>query len=96
MPRLVGVLLGLVTGAVAGGLLFLHARSYAPALPLVITVLVILAGWTMQRSRSTLSRSQYPSLIDRSATSLGHHGVIQGMSEVNAHSANRTRRGRRS
>lgn len=52
MPRLVGVLLGLVAGAVAGGLLFLHARSYAPALPLVITVLVVLAGRTMQRSRS--------------------------------------------
>jgi uncharacterized membrane protein YoaK (UPF0700 family) len=47
MPRLVGVLLGLVAGAVAGGLLFLHARSYAPALPLVITLLVVLAGWTM-------------------------------------------------
>ena len=47
MPRLLGVLLGLVTGAVAGGLLFLHARSYAPALPLVITVLVVLAGRTM-------------------------------------------------
>jgi uncharacterized membrane protein YoaK (UPF0700 family) len=48
MPRLVGVLLGLVAGAVAGGLLFLHARSYAPALPLIITVLVILAGWFLQ------------------------------------------------
>src|ERR1700682_2115056 len=44
MPRLLGVLVGLVAGAVAGGLLFLHARSYAPALPLVITVLVILAA----------------------------------------------------
>jgi uncharacterized membrane protein YoaK (UPF0700 family) len=48
MPRLVGVLLGLVAGAVAGGLLFLHARSYAPALPLLITVLVIVAGWVLQ------------------------------------------------
>jgi uncharacterized membrane protein YoaK (UPF0700 family) len=47
-PRLAGVLLGLVAGAVAGGLLFLHARSYAPALPLVITVLVILGGWVLQ------------------------------------------------
>jgi uncharacterized membrane protein YoaK (UPF0700 family) len=53
MPRLVGVLLGLVAGAVAGGLLFLHARSYAPAFPLAITVLVILVGRSMQRSRST-------------------------------------------
>jgi uncharacterized membrane protein YoaK (UPF0700 family) len=51
MPRLVGVLVGLVTGAVAGGLLFLHARSYAPALPLVITVLVILTAELCRRSR---------------------------------------------
>ncbi|MDT5068396.1 MAG: hypothetical protein QOK02_4551 [Mycobacterium sp.] len=58
MPRLVGVLLGLVAGAVAGGLLFLHARSYAPALPLAITVLVILAGRTMQRSGPALGETQ--------------------------------------
>jgi uncharacterized membrane protein YoaK (UPF0700 family) len=96
MHRLAGVLLGLVAGAVAGGLLFLHARSYAPALPLVITVLVLLAGRAMQRSRESLTASQYPSLIDRSATSLGHDGVIQGTSEVKAHSANRTRRTTRS
>jgi uncharacterized membrane protein YoaK (UPF0700 family) len=51
MPRLAGVLVGLVAGAIGGGLLFLHARSYAPVLPLVITVLVILAGRTMQRSQ---------------------------------------------
>ena len=43
-------LAGMVGGAIAGGLLFLHARSYAPALPLVITVLVILAGRTMLRA----------------------------------------------
>jgi uncharacterized membrane protein YoaK (UPF0700 family) len=57
MPRLAGVLLGLVAGAVAGGLLFLHARSYAPALPLVITALVILAGRAMQGSRSVLGET---------------------------------------
>jgi uncharacterized membrane protein YoaK (UPF0700 family) len=44
MPRLVGVLVGLVTGAVGGGLLFVHARSYGPVLPLVMTILVILIG----------------------------------------------------
>lgn len=49
MPRLVGVLVGLVTGAVAGGLLVLHARSYAPALPLVITVLMILTSELRRR-----------------------------------------------
>jgi uncharacterized membrane protein YoaK (UPF0700 family) len=52
MPRLAGVLVGMVVGAVAGGLLFLHARSYAPGLPLVITVMVILAAQAMQRSRA--------------------------------------------
>jgi hypothetical protein len=41
---------------VAGGLLFLHARSYAPALPLVITVLVILAGRIL-RGRGDGTRS---------------------------------------
>jgi uncharacterized membrane protein YoaK (UPF0700 family) len=49
MPRLAGVLVGLVTGAIGGGLLLLHARGYAPVLPLAITVLVLLSGWTMQR-----------------------------------------------
>jgi uncharacterized membrane protein YoaK (UPF0700 family) len=38
--RLAGVLLALVTGAVAGGLLLVHARPYAPLLPLVVTGLV--------------------------------------------------------
>jgi uncharacterized membrane protein YoaK (UPF0700 family) len=35
--RLAGVLLALVTGALAGGLLLVHARPYAPLLPLVVT-----------------------------------------------------------
>jgi uncharacterized membrane protein YoaK (UPF0700 family) len=51
MPRLAGVLLGLIVGAVAGGLLFLHARSYAPVLPLVLTILVLLMGRTMHSAR---------------------------------------------
>jgi uncharacterized membrane protein YoaK (UPF0700 family) len=57
MPRLAGVLLGLVAGAVAGGLLFVHARGYAAVLPLAITILVLLAGRTLRRSRETLSAS---------------------------------------
>src|SRR5882757_5569620 len=52
MPRLAGVLAGLIAGAVGGGLLFLHARSYAPALPLAITVLVIVAGRGLGRRTS--------------------------------------------
>jgi uncharacterized membrane protein YoaK (UPF0700 family) len=56
-PRLAGVLLGLVAGAVAGGLLFLHAHSYAPALPLVITVLVVLTAWVLRQPRQEGLRS---------------------------------------
>jgi uncharacterized membrane protein YoaK (UPF0700 family) len=39
--RLTGVLLALLVGAAAGGLLLVHARPYAPALPLVVTALTI-------------------------------------------------------
>jgi uncharacterized membrane protein YoaK (UPF0700 family) len=38
--RLTGVLLALFAGAAAGGLLLVHARPYAPALPLLVTGLV--------------------------------------------------------
>lgn len=48
-PRLAGVLLGLVAGAMAGGLLFTHAITYAPVLPLAVTVLVILGGLALAR-----------------------------------------------
>src|ERR1700757_2080414 len=44
MGRLIGVLIGLITGAVAGGFLFLHARPAGPVLPLMLTILVMLAG----------------------------------------------------
>lgn len=60
MPRLAGVLVGLVTGAVGGGLLFLHARTYAPALPLAVTLAVILMGWVLDNHR--LSIGQQPVL----------------------------------
>jgi uncharacterized membrane protein YoaK (UPF0700 family) len=49
MPRLVGVLVGLVAGAIVGGLLFRYARIYAPVVPLVMTILVILVGRTVER-----------------------------------------------
>jgi uncharacterized membrane protein YoaK (UPF0700 family) len=39
--RLAGVLAALVAGALAAGLLLLHARAYAPILPLVVTLIVI-------------------------------------------------------
>lgn len=69
-PRLAGVLVGLVAGAVAGGLLFLHARIYAPVMPLAITVLVLIAGWAMQR------RTQLPSELDNHRLSIGREPVL--------------------
>jgi uncharacterized membrane protein YoaK (UPF0700 family) len=42
--RLVGVLTGLFAGATAGALLLVHARAYAPVLPLVVTMGVIAAA----------------------------------------------------
>ena len=58
IPRLAGVLVALVAGAVGGGLLFLHARSYAPAMPLVITMAVLLLGWTLDDRRLSADRQQ--------------------------------------
>lgn len=55
-PRLAGVLLGLVVGAMAGGLLFTHAISYAPVLPLAVTVLVILGGMVLAREQRESGR----------------------------------------
>jgi uncharacterized membrane protein YoaK (UPF0700 family) len=86
-PRLAGVLLGLIVGAVAGGLLFLHARIYAPVLPLAITLLVLLTGWTMQRSRPVSTELNSHRLSTGLGSGLGHDGVLQGTSEVKAHSA---------
>jgi uncharacterized membrane protein YoaK (UPF0700 family) len=38
--RLAGIIAALIAGAAAGGLLLVHARPYAPAVPLVVTALV--------------------------------------------------------
>lgn len=90
MPRLAGVLAGLVAGAAAGGLLVLHARSYAPLLPLVITVLVIATG----RRMSAEVDSQR--LSTGSATDLGRDGARSGVSKVKAHNHKRLREDLRS
>ena len=50
--RLAGVLIALLAGATAGGLLLVHARSYAPLLPLVTTVVVIAAATINLPARS--------------------------------------------
>lgn len=39
--RLAGVLLALFAGATAGGLLLVHARTFAPVLPLIATALIV-------------------------------------------------------
>lgn len=48
-PRLAGTLFALILGAYFGGLLFIQAPLYAPALPLGVTILVIIAGLLMAR-----------------------------------------------
>jgi len=41
MPRLASLLVSLFVGAALGALLLAYARTYAPLLPLVLTVLVM-------------------------------------------------------
>jgi len=50
--RLVGILVALVAGAAAGGLLLVHARDWAPVLPLVVTALVV-AGAVVSGERES-------------------------------------------
>jgi uncharacterized membrane protein YoaK (UPF0700 family) len=50
--RFAGVLAALCAGAAAGGLLLVHARTYAPVLPLVATGLVIAASLALRSQRS--------------------------------------------
>ena len=42
--RLIGVLVSLFAGIAAGAWLFMHARVYAPVLPLIVTVVVIVGA----------------------------------------------------
>jgi uncharacterized membrane protein YoaK (UPF0700 family) len=51
--RLAGVLVALIAGAAAGGLLLVHARTFAPVLPLVVTALVIATASLRLHGRST-------------------------------------------
>jgi uncharacterized membrane protein YoaK (UPF0700 family) len=48
--RLAGVLIGLVAGAAAGSALLVHARAYAPVIPMAVTALVIAAASVALRS----------------------------------------------
>ncbi|MDX6533039.1 MAG: hypothetical protein QOJ13_3042 [Gaiellales bacterium] len=54
--RLAGVIVGMVAGAAAGAFLLLHARSYAPILPLAVTLAVIAGASFALRSRQQTAR----------------------------------------
>ena len=57
--RLAGVLVSLLAGVGAGGLLLLHARTYAPVLPLAVTILVVAtAAVTLRASDTTDDRER--------------------------------------
>jgi uncharacterized membrane protein YoaK (UPF0700 family) len=78
--RLAGVLVGLVAGVVGGGLLFLHARHYAPVLPLAATTFVILAGRSMQTVHSPATPGTRPasmSVEDQCAQPQPHREELQ-------------------
>jgi uncharacterized membrane protein YoaK (UPF0700 family) len=56
--RLRSILISLVIGATAGGLLLIHAPIYAPVLPLVITVGVVAIAASTFRYRSEMQDSR--------------------------------------
>jgi len=56
--RLRGILVSLVIGATAGGLLLIHAPIYAPVLPLVITVGVVAIAASTFRYRNEIQGSR--------------------------------------
>jgi uncharacterized membrane protein YoaK (UPF0700 family) len=60
--RHAAVLAALFAGAAAGGLLLTHARTYAPLLPLVVTILVVTIAWNPLGARDGTDDDQ----IDRS------------------------------
>ena len=56
--RMRGVLVSLAIGATAGGLLLVHAPIYAPALPLIITALVVATAASVFRYRHEMQDSR--------------------------------------
>jgi len=52
--RFAGVLVALCAGAAAGGLLLVHARTLAPALPLAVTALVVATSLRPQLPKSAV------------------------------------------
>lgn len=56
--RLRGILVSLVIGAIAGGLLLIHAPIYAPVLPLIITAGVVATAASTFRYRNEMQDSR--------------------------------------
>lgn len=65
--RLTGVLVSLFIGATAGGLLLVHAQIYAPVLPFVITVAVVITAAIFLKSSGA---AKYPKQLQKSAREL--------------------------
>ncbi len=55
--RLAGVLVALFVGATAGGMLLVHAPIYAPVLPFVITIAVVVTAVIVLREPRSLTSS---------------------------------------
>ena len=58
--RLAGVLVSLFVGATAGGLLLVHAHTYAPVLPFVITAAAVSTASVALREGTTAHSAQGP------------------------------------
>jgi uncharacterized membrane protein YoaK (UPF0700 family) len=65
--RLAGVLVALLVGATAGGVLLVHAPLYAPVLPFVITVAVVATAAIVLRERDAADERAVPPLHPRPA-----------------------------
>ena len=55
--RLWGVLISLFVGALAGGLLLVHAQIFAPVLSFVVTIFVVITAEIVFRNRTATERS---------------------------------------
>jgi uncharacterized membrane protein YoaK (UPF0700 family) len=56
--RLAGMLVSLFAGATAGSLLLVHARTYAPVLPLAVTILVVATAEFTLRARDATDKRE--------------------------------------
>jgi uncharacterized membrane protein YoaK (UPF0700 family) len=56
--RLAGMLVSLFAGATAGSLLLVHARTYAPVLPLAVTILVVATAAITLRARDATDKQE--------------------------------------